>query len=313
MTTFTEAVTLIDRAHTFTELARGQAADEAYRSLTKIVHPDAADPAERATATSIFAKLSRLYAERNGGTVLRTRRGTYRIGEVAAVGDIADLSVVTGERQLLKVPRSPADNDLMAAEAEALRTLREKGDPRYRPYAPNLIESFLHETPDRKRRRVNVLERLDGFVPLASLKGTIDWRDAAWMWRRLLVGLGWAHRAGVVHGAVVEEHVLIHPEQHGLALVDWCYSGEPKAIVKRRAAAYPPEVTATKTATPATDIFMATGLMTRLIGPDTPRQLRRFADGCRYDAPRMRPQDAWQLLGELDDILGPRTFRPFTL
>ncbi len=314
MTSFIDAVGLIDRAATFADLARGRAADEAYRSYSKIVHPDAVDPAVRATATSVFAKLSRLYAERNGGTVLRTRRGAYRIGEVVAVGDIADLSAVTGERQLLKVPRSPADNDLMEAEAEALRTLHEKGDPKYRPYAPKLVESFLHEAPDRKRRRVNVLERLDGFVPLSSLKRTIDWRDAAWMWRRLLVGLGWAHRAGVIHGAVVEEHVLIHPEQHGLALVDWCYSGErPKAIVKRRAAAYPPEVTAAKTATPATDIYLATGLMTRLIGPDIPRQLKRFADGCRYDAPRMRPQDAWRLLGELDDILGPRTFRPFTL
>jgi hypothetical protein len=72
-----------------------------------------------------------------------------------------------------------------------------------------------------------------------------------------------------------------------------------------------------KTATPATDIFMATGLMTRLIGPDMPKPLRRFADGCCYDAPRMRPQDAWRLLAELDEILhnlyGPRTFRPFQI
>ena len=47
------------------------------------------------------------------------------------------------------------------------------------------------------------------------------------MWRRLLVGLGWAHRAGVVHGAVLPEHVLIHPAEHGLVLVDWCYSVAP--------------------------------------------------------------------------------------
>ena len=44
------------------------------------------------------------------------------------------------------------------------------------------------------------------------------------MWRRLLTALGWAHRARLVHGAVFPEHVLIHPELHGLVLVDWCYA-----------------------------------------------------------------------------------------
>lgn len=312
MSTFAEAVSLIERAGTFTELTGGRAAEEAYRSWAKLVHPDAVHTAERATATAIFAKLSRLYAER-GATVLRTARGVYRVGGLVAAGDLADLSAVDGGR-LLKVPRSPADNDLMAAEAEALQRLRDKGDPKFRPYAPRLVESFVHESGDRKRRRVTVLERLDGFVPLSRIERALDPRDAAWMWRRLLVALGWAHRAGVVHGAVVEEHVLIHPGEHGLALVDWCYSGNPvAAVVKRRRDAYPPEVLKHKTATPATDIYMATGLMARLIGDGLPKALRRFADGCLYDAPRMRPQDAWQLLGELDELLGPRKFRPFTL
>jgi hypothetical protein len=62
---------------------------------------------------------------------------------------------------------------------------------------------------------------------------------------------------------------------------------------------------------------MATGLMTRLVGNGLPKAMKRFADGCRYDAPRMRPQDAWALLGEFDELLhklyGPRTFRPFVI
>ncbi|GAA0510668.1 hypothetical protein Ade02nite_45970 [Paractinoplanes deccanensis] len=231
-----------------------------------------------------------------------------------ASGDIADL--VAARDVLFKIPRDPADNDLMEAEAAALGALAEHGDPKYRPYAPRLLETFVHEDGQRRRRRVNVLERLDGFVPLSALTRTIDPRDAAWMWRRLLAGLGWAHRAGVVHGAVFAEHVLIHPEQHGLALVDWCYSGSRvSAVIKNHH--YPPEVKRDRTAGPATDIYLATRLMTCLIGPGLPPAMRRFADGCLYDAPRMRPQDAWSLLGELDDLLhtlyGPRTFRPFAL
>jgi serine/threonine protein kinase len=311
MTTFAEAVALIDNASTFDELGMP------YREWAKLVHPDAVGAAQSATATAAFAKLSQLYAQRDGATILRTRRGVYRIGKRVASGDIADLSAVD-DNALVKVPRDLADSDLMEAEAAALQRLRADGDPKYRAYAPRLVESFVHEDVSHRRRRVNVLERLDGFVAVGGIRREIDPRDAAWMWRRLLVALGWAHRAGVVHGAILEEHVLIHPGQHGLALVDWCYSSpRVTAIVAARRDAYPPEVVRDKTATPATDIYMATGLMRRLVGGGMPKAMRRFADGCSCDAPRMRPQDAWALLGELDELLhhlyGPRTFRPFEI
>ena len=115
-------------------------------------------------------------------------------------------------------------------------------------------------------------------------------------------------------------HVLIHPEEHGVVLVDWCYSvatGTPlTALVAQHRADYPPEAPAKQPATPATDIYLATVLMRRLIR-HPPAPIARFLDGCLYDAPRMRPQDAWALLAELDEVLfacfGPRKFRPFTL
>lgn len=313
--TFAEAVRRIDRAISFEDLGD----DRAYRELAKLVHPDAVGAAENKAATAAFARLARLFADR-GGTDLRTPQAVYRIGGRFASGDLADLSAVDGTRALLKVPRSPAENDLMDNEASALKALWRDGDPKYRPYAPRLLETFIHEDAARVRRRVNVIERLNGFVPLSRVKtavhSALDPRDAAWIWRRLLVGLGWAHRAGVVHGAIVEAHVLIHPEEHGLALVDWCYSG-PKPVAVVPGATYPPEVRRDKEASPATDIYMATALMTRLIGDRLPPALRRFADGCLFDAPRMRPQDAWALLGEFDELLqklyGPRTFRPFHL
>jgi serine/threonine protein kinase len=314
--TFAEAVARIDNASSFADLTGGDpAAEHAYRKWAKIVHPDGVSAAQSATATQAFAKLSGLFQGRHGSTI-KTPKGEYRVGGKVAEGDIADLSAVDGGAALLKVPRNPADNDLMATEAEALRRLRTAGDPKYRPYAPKLIDSFIHEDAQRNRRTVNVLERQNGFVPLSRITGRIDPRDGAWMWRRLLVALGWAHRAGVVHGAILEEHVLIHPGEHGLVLIDWCYSGtRPTAIVANRRDVYPSEVLDDRTATAATDIYMATGVMQRLI--EMPRAMRRFAAGCRYAAPRMRPQDAWALLGEFDELLdnlyGPRTFRPFTL
>jgi hypothetical protein len=52
-------------------------------------------------------------------------------------------------------------------------------------------------------------------------------------------------------------------------------------------------------ATPATDIHLAAGLLRGLIRRPV---LRRFADGCRYDNPRMRPPDARSLLAKFDEL-----------
>jgi serine/threonine protein kinase len=337
MTTFAEAVALIERATTFADLitpgaqskatttARGRDdAGRTYRRLVRIVHPDAAPAAEAATATAAFAKLAALWADRDGG-LLTTPRGRYRLGPRVASGDVADLYALDGDAALLKVPRSPADNDLMDAEVRALTRLAEHGDPRHRAYAPRLVESFTHEDARGARRTAVVLERLHGFVTLADVARArpdgLDPRDAAWMWRRLLAGLGWAHQAGVVHGAVLPEHVLIHPAEHGLVLVDWCYAVPPghplTAVVPAHRDRYPPEAPAQRPVSPATDIYLATALIERLVGDRMPDPMRRFVAGCCYAAPRMRPQHAWPLLAELDDLLGhlygPRRFRPFHL
>lgn len=309
--TFDEAVRLIEGASDFGDLAAaGVAPERAYRMLVKLVHPDVAPAGRGASATAAFARLGSL---REKWTLV-------------AAGDIANLYAVHGGAALLKLPRLPVDNDLLAAEARALGTLQRDGDPKHRAYAPRLIETFTHEDPATGvRRTANVVARQRGFVSLAAVARAyphgVDPRDAAWMWRRLLTGLGWAHRAGIVHGAVLPEHVLIHPGEHGLVLVDWCYSVAPggriPALVAAHRDSYPPEVIARQPPSEATDIYLATTMMRALIGPALPAALRRFADGCLYAAPRMRPQDAWRLLAELDELLehlfGPRRFREFAL
>lgn len=142
------------------------------------------------------------------------------------------------------------------------------------------------------------------------------------MWRRLLVAMGFAHRAGVIHAAVIPEHVLIHPAKHGLVLVDWCYaitepSGSAVAIPAAYAAWYPAEVRSGRTPGPDLDIWLATRCMTCLMGGLAPPQLAAFARGCMLPGQHQRPPDAWRLLGELDTVLerlyGPRTFRPFMM
>lgn len=320
------------------------AATAEYRRLARLVHPDPAPAARRSEAASAFTRLAELWSLyrdmvaghlRFDDLTLATRTRAYRVAAARlASGDIADLYPVRYREgdwhdAVLKLPRSPSDNDLVEAEATALRRLREKGDERYRAFVPELVDSFKHrDAATGVERRANILGRLHGFHTLADVRRAypdgIDPRDAAWMWRRLLIVIGTAARAGVVHGAIVPEHVLIHPAEHGLVLVDWCYSvtaHAPRtaphipAMVPGRQDFYPSEVAARRPALAQTDVHMATRCVEFVSGGRLPRELRSFARGCTLPAPERRPRDGFALLMELDDVLervfGPRRFHPF--
>ncbi|TDC30004.1 serine/threonine protein kinase [Micromonospora sp. 15K316] len=317
-----EAIDLVAAARTDADLFGTDQPARRYRELVAALHPDRlpADPAVRAEGTEAFIQVTTRWRARQV-TVL----GDYRLGTPAHSGDLADLYDV-GDDRLLKLPRRPSDNDLMAREAYALRTIVERGDPRYLPYVPRLVDEFPHrDATTGAERRINVLATAPGLHNLDEVRGTypdgLDARDVAWMWRRLLVVLGLAHRAGVVHGAVLPRHVLIEPDAHGVVLVDWCFSapvgGTIPAMVPGHEDWYPPEVSGRRACGPGTDIWMATRCMTSLLDRQAPRELLDFARGCRPRSLGRRPDDAWRLLRELDEVLdrlyGPRTFRPFTL
>ncbi|WP_341718393.1 serine/threonine protein kinase [Micromonospora sp. FIMYZ51] len=318
-----EAIRLVHTARNDDELFGADEPERRYRALVAVLHPDRLNwvgPGVRAAATEAFVQVTNRWQARRG-TVLRG----YRCGRPAYSGDLADLYDVGADR-LLKLPRDPRDNDLMTREEDALRRLAERGDPRWLPYVPRLVDSFTHrEATSGAERRITVLATAPNLHSLVEVRRAypdgLDARDVAWMWRRLLVALGLAHRAGVVHGAVLPPHVLIEPQEHGVVLVDWCFSTEPggvvPALVPDHQDWYPAEVTDRRPCGPGTDLAMAARCMTWLMGRHAPRELLAFARGCRSRVLRARPDDAWRLLGELDEVLhrlyGPRTFRPFTL
>jgi hypothetical protein len=303
------AITRISQARVPADLFGSDAPAADYRKLARSVHPDIhpGDP----DAEAAFRRLSELWAAHgSGGPVL------------AARGDIANL-YRAGAGLLDKMPRDPADSDLIRAEARALRKLPADAPAPARAFYPELIRTARHKDPGTgMTRQVNTITELAGFVTLADVSrvypGGLDARDAAWMWRRLLFALGGAHRAGLVHGAVLPPHVMILPAQHGLVLADWCYSGPGPdhrlaAVPRAWRDWYPGQALSGKAATSGTDVAMAASVMTGLVGGGMPRSLRAFARGCQL----VSGLDAWAALADFDDLIGrlwgPRTFRPFAM
>jgi hypothetical protein len=257
----------------------------------------------------------------------RRRRGAYDLAGEIGRGDLSDVqgAVRDGERVVLKIPRIDGRNDLPAREKEALDELRAKaGTTVYARYLPEPVDVFVQEG-----RRINVFRWRPGFRSAEEVRDRfptgLDGRHAAWMFRRTLEVLGFVHRAGWVHGAVLPPHLLFHPDDHALLLVGWIHAerpGRPLRVVPGAFAAWYPD---RGPATPAGDVDLAARSMIWLAGGDpvrgelpkaVPAGLRRFLRGCLRDA-LGRDVDAWRLHDELDvvlaDVYGPPRFVPLIL
>jgi hypothetical protein len=344
-------VDLIEQANCpadiFGSLAGDQAATlrRSYRRLAAALHPDA-NPGRAVAAAEAFRQLQEWYAAaqrdlRAGvyGDVPRFRLTSTRCRYVCYgavhTGEYCDLfpSTDTDGALLLKVAREPQFNPLLEAEAQAIgRIDRELNGQALRAHFPVLVERFPAADQHGRRRQVQVLRREEGTLSLADLLQRapqgLHPADAAWIFNRLLAALGVAHSLGIVHGAVLPQHVLIRPADHNAVLIDWSASGSSgtpiRVISSTWIGFYPPEAAAGRPLGPASDLYMAARCMALLLGgsgqapeppPSTPAPLRRLLAACLIAAPHRRAGDAWQVLDDHHEVLrrlyGPPSFRPF--
>lgn len=317
----------------------------AYRRLAASVHPDKVGgsaeafvalqdlhaKAQRAVLSGVYGRGEATYA------TLSVRGRDYELHALAARGDVANvfLGHATGAGVrwpvALKVAREERHSALLKHEARILRRLNDPDavEERFRPYVPELLDSFLYRR-STVNRAANAIVALEGFFTLEQVRAAypdgVDWRDMAWMLRRLLVALGYAHANGVIHAGVLPPHVMIHPDQHGLVLVDWTSAvtgdGLVEVVSKAWRSWYPQEVLDREQPGPETDIFLAMRCAVYVLGGDpetgalpesTPKRLRAFIRGCSQEQRRRRPDDAWSLLQEFDALLGKRRFHPFKM
>ncbi len=239
----------------------------------------------------------------------------------------------------IKIARDPASNAAVAREAEVLRHLHSADAAgQFTPFVQTVLASFGYVgTRGEPPRHANVLRMdpavhspADDFYTLAEVRSAypdgLDARDMAWVWRRVLTVLGFAHGCGVAHGAVLPVHLLIDPVDHKLVLIDWCAATLPhRPTVEARAAmpgGYWPWGAAESFPSAAGDLRLAARCMAELVGGDVAAD--RFPPACDPAVARhlsrvfnsTRP-DAWRLRDEFDQLIeaawGPRQFRPLTM
>lgn len=297
-----------------------KAAEERFKEITA-AHEVLADAARRAQ----YDRLGHAYSLAPVAFVIAGKTVTLD-PEPTFSGDLSDVYRAldeAGTEVAVKVGKNALDSDLLLAEVKTLRTIypADAKDEKFYRYLPRVVASG--KLADG--RVITVLPWLGEYHSLAEVLSAhymgIEAEDAVWIFKRILAGLGFVHRQGVVHGAVIPEHVLVHPVSHGAKLVDWSYSvkagGKVCALASGRDGIYAPEILAKQAVSPATDILMAVRTVLRVLSPDAPTWFVTFLRGCLFVNPARRPQDAHGLHEEFDTLvkkkLGPPKYHQFNM
>ena len=331
VTGVTEPEDLFGELPGVTPQERLEQASVLYKRFARIAHEDLYQaPAEKTLAHEAFTKLTALwsrcqaklstltYGQRTIGTVA-SRTETYLLQRVVATGDLSTVYQAmgpSGPPVLLKVALSAACNELLDREVSALAEFRKHAIPSVRGLLPDVKAAFLVKQPGGARA-VTVFAYDPAFLPLTFYRPQfpdgLDPRHGVWIFKRLLSILASAHDAGIIHGAVLPQHVLLRPKDHALMLVDWCFSvpdGNPLSVIAAASKSwYPPEVFAKQPLTPRTDLLMAAQVLAYAMGgtglgevlPERlPDRLRRVVRPCLFPSLSYRPQSAWAVYDAFD-------------
>lgn len=263
---------------------------------------------------------------------LKSKRGEYVVTGTHRVGEVADILLAERGTKtcLLKVVRTPSDNDLLDIEARVLDDLFSKKDTKslfFQQYIPPILDSFPL-IQNGVHRKVNVFDVAEGYFSLAEIREAypdgIDPQDVAWMLRRTFEVLGWVHTHKYVHGAVLPEHVLVHPVEHGAKLVGWSYAVKAgqrlTAISSSRKGMYPGSVGRREAVNPALDVQMAVETACLLLSDrkgrvldSIPRDIVNFFTLCRFG----KIKDGWEAYTTYNEVLsnvyGKRKYRAFAM
>lgn len=320
-----------------------------YVYMVKYIHPDHVSKTEEELASTIFAKCTDLYEQAKkaiedgsyeklfspsntgyagGESVIASSSKKYVVNNaVWAEGDFSDIHRGTsedGKEVLVKIASDPTMNQYLEHEGFIHNSVATSSVQKsVLQYVPQLEDSVLVDLPGNRHVRINVFPYQEGYVSLAKIREIypdgLDSRDAAWIWRRVLGQTITAELLGVVHGAMVPDHTLVHPVTHDPLNIGWAHSvlsrKDPHALlttcIDRWKGWYPKEVFEHKPPTHKTDLYMAGKTMVYLLGGDVvhnhfpktvPEQVRRIVQRCVAVDPSKRP-DGYGVLQEFTEVI----------
>lgn len=327
LTTLADLEKLLKNTRSAKELY-GSDPHETYRAFVRLAHPDR-NPGDK-KAEDLFKEVTKLFESlEEKPVVIKSPKRVYTIVKLLKVGDVSDIHLAQSETDdgilhdyIVKISRIDEAYKMLDNERKIVgELLTAAGDTTYRKYFPTLVESF--PAHDKIQKRVNVFtayssndiftgEEIHEKIP------ALDGKHLAWMFKRMLTAVGFAHRQGYVHGAVLPCHVRFDIKNHGVQLTSWGHAvplgSKITTISKKYKDWYPPEVLEKKAATPSTDIYLVAKTILYLAGVDpnkafkldtkqVPLKEQRFFQSCVLPGAKMRPSDAWKLEEEFTELL----------
>jgi hypothetical protein len=257
--------------------------------------------------------------EASGDALRFTVADTHWVAHrLLARGEIADVYVASrarwpSELAVLKVVRDDADAPLLEQEWRVLGQLHAK-NVGVRVPAPVAIGDskcvyrwaggFVH-TFEAVRAAYP-----DGVPPVASI----------WVWRRILEVLTVMRKEGLVHGAILPNHLLVQTGEHGVRLVGFSCADRAGAALRTISTDfetfYPASVLDSQKLTAAMDIVMSARCVTYLLGRrELPPALADLLHRVGND--EHSNLDPWKLhheVGELGrQLFGPPAFHPIAM
>jgi len=246
---------------------------------------------------------------------------------------LAERCTRLGERLIVKLLRSPADEPLAEGEQQALGALaqsREKGADFFSTLLPQRVAFGRVEGPGFEGRSASLFREAVGFAhTLADVRRAYpsgcDPRHLVWIWRRALELLGFVHQNGFVHGALLPEHVLIDAREHGARFVGWSCAARVgqklRAVAQGEQEFYPEPVLRGAALSRRSDLTMLARALLSTAGSSltrAPAELPRpLAALLEREAGGAGDENAWQLSEEVSTAarqsFGPPKFVPLLL
>ncbi len=339
---------------------------KAFARLARLIHPDHVPSPLKGVAGDLFMEMktrrdSAIDALRNGtygkpfqksapevsNTLTVTGiKETYELDSASLIeGDFSFIyrgtARVTGDRVIVKIAQEPTANVSLETEAEILRRFGDKSSKNQlkdlASFVPSFVESFVVTEAGGYQRRVTVLTEKSGYISLADIikayPDGLDPRDAVWICRRVLGQVLAALKAGVVHTAIVPDHILVHPISHDPLHIGWTHALQHPTksgrlvtqYIDRYQAWYPDEVRRHETPDHRTDLYMAGKTMIALLGGDVrtnklpsaiPIKLAEHIRRSVTQERARRPDEVWKYFDEFGHIvksLWGRVYRPLLM